>query len=127
MKTIFYHVTHKKNIGSIMRHGLLLKKAQNKRVPWIWLDIEPCYNLLSHIAEYHGWREQDCVVLQVIFERDFCAIHPHKATFAKRAYKTQRDIPASAISLAQVEQVEERLAAWKTVSAKHVKQITTTI
>lgn len=101
----FYHVTHRKNLKSILKGGLLLKYARNQRHPWVWLAGDVSLWSLTHCAINHGWSVHDLVVLRVVYRREWLTTHPIAELPGGQAYKTRRDIPASCLSL-----VDEQIA-----------------
>lgn len=61
---ILYHVTHKKNIKSIMKSGLLPEKSRGK-IRAVWLSLDPSCVLVEHIAKSHKWQFRDMRILGV--------------------------------------------------------------
>lgn len=97
MVTVLYHTTHKKNVKSIAKRGLLLSMARNKRLPYIWLDAEPTYSLRCHVASKHGWSPEDMVTLAVRIPAWIIKRHPLNVCSDGEARKVRADIAASCI------------------------------
>lgn len=98
---ILYHVTHKNNVASILKKGLLISYAHNQDRPYIWLDCEPSDKLARHVAAKHGVISDNMVWLQVLVHDVFCIKHPLSPCITGYATKVGSDI--SPIFIAKLE------------------------
>jgi len=103
MLDIFYHVTHRRNLASIQKKGLLAAKATGKRA-CVWLSIDPSSALADHVAHSHGWRKDCLVVLTVLAPREHVACQHLQSVGLHRdtAFYSRRDIAATHIQFEEV-------------------------
>jgi len=60
---IVYHVTHKKNLAAIRKHGVLASLAQGRaKVSW-WCDPELIHYTREHVALRHDWCAARLIVI----------------------------------------------------------------
>ena len=106
MLDVFYHVTHRRNVASILRDGLLCRKATGKRKA-VWLSIDPTEALAEHIAHSHGWRADCLVVLAVFVRRDFVSVQhlPGVGLHRDTCFYSRRDIAPTYIQTINQEEV----------------------
>ncbi len=105
--TVLYHCSHRSNVASILEQGLLLEKASNKKLPYVWFDTEPSYALRAHIADKKGWAVKDVVTFAVLFPacmRTKLIRHPLSITAFGEALKVRANIAPSCIKLLSEEE-----------------------
>lgn len=105
MQTTLYHTTHKKNVRSILTHGLLLSRATNKKLPFVWFDVDASHAIRCHVAAKHGWVESDMVTFEVTLPAKALVRHPLNVCVWGEARKHKGDVSPSRIKvLASTEQ-----------------------
>ena len=87
-----YHVTHRHLRASIARAGLCPSCARGS--PRVWLAARQRVAwAMSHVAESHGWKITDLIVIVVIVPRSWM----HRAR--RMVYWTEFHVPAVRLSL----------------------------
>lgn len=105
----FFHITHRTNTRSILKHGLKLRYARNELHPWVWLCANADPATIAHVAKQHNWEIADMVILRVAYPREFTIEHPLTTVYQGRAYKTRRDISPAHLSLVTAQEMRGAL------------------
>jgi len=65
-----FHVTHKRYLKSIRSEGLCPWKARGCHRVWFATNRDTVLWALDHVADHHGWKTEDMVVLALNVRRN---------------------------------------------------------
>ncbi len=95
---IYYHITNKSRLASILKHGLQTRFAKNKKQRYVWVHTEATETMLRKTARRHMWQRQNMVILTIELESNIFTKHPNKNSRTGFVLKTGRDIETKYIT-----------------------------
>lgn len=93
-RNVFFHVTHRRLLGSIWKHGLLCSKDRRGKGR-IWVcKVSELEWACKHVAETHKWDYNDLAVVGIKGYR--IILHPRR----RAIFYALSDIPTEALFVA---------------------------